>query len=349
MPVGIILRPGHLVEPFYLYEEVMRRYGSALEILNITPEAWDNRFIRNSDRALNEIRTIIGGYTSDAGEDIKGDLMEYYYWISARRWFWFSLFDGKNPITLKGRYTWDNLKERFYTYKYNPPPESMANVFGWLVYFGRLGAMLYTNEIIEPGTGFYTVPGSVTAQQIEDMQSMFRPGKPPGFLDTAIIAFIKIGTLYALAEGVGLLAPEDSFIDEIAEATTTSIEEIFNTENLVQLGLDVVSDTVDDQLQTIRRDVLDDLEQIDDDTVLNLSALTDQIGNITRDLIDSVTGTIQASDTAILNFINTRLESIERNIAPAEAQAIEIDKDSSRLGGLSVAVGLSKLLFKVKQ
>lgn len=346
MPVGVILRPGQLTDPFWIYDYVIRHSGSMVEGLNIKPLAWYNRFARNYDRALDALRATLPQTVLPSGEPANNNYVNFIWWDAAMRYFWFIMFDGKDLMDKNLNYTWQWIRNKFYTSPYGYPEYINASALDWLYYLGRMGVQLYMTEPLPETVRAVDIPDTVWKQLEKDRTELFYPGKPPGFIDTIIITAIKIGTLYAVTSGIGELLPEDTLLDDLAEATANNIEEFFSMDNLIEVGADVLAGTIEGELNNVQDGIIDELNVLDSQIALDLSPLTDAVTESTRELIADITGTIQEGTSEVVYAMIDRLEDINKHLTEPESMEAMMHREANLSNGMGYALGLKRVFFK---
>jgi hypothetical protein len=138
-------------------------------------------------------------------------------------------------------------------------------------------------------------------------------------------------------------------LENIGTKIEGAVDQIFSVDKLVNVGVDVLKDTVQDQLDVIRKSVVREIEELDDRTTFNLSALADHVNESSRLLIDGIDGVIEQSFFFITEFLQNKADGIDAALnEPQSKQALAL-KESNMSTGAGFVTALKLLLFSEKE
>ena len=173
------------------------------------------------------------------------------------------------------------------------------------------------------------------------------PSDPEGidkifkFVSEVVIPFVAadiIGeTIADLFEGTGL--------EDIANDVSDKIDEVFDPAKV--LG-EVTSDTIDNILDEKRRDIVDSIQELDDDTILDLSSVVDGVNRGLRDITDTVAEGLGNIVGNVVTNLGDLINSIDKDLEPAEENMPQMVKANAILTGTSFGASLKALLFRKK-
>lgn len=151
------------------------------------------------------------------------------------------------------------------------------------------------------------------------------------------LTLLTFGVIHELPDNV----VTDAIDTKINEITTKAIDNI----NLVDIGSEILSDTVQDQLNILRNEVTQKIRKLDEDTDFNLSSLTDAWNETSAATIKEVVSFVHDGTVQVLNNIVDSMAAIENRLLDSEAHTSEIQLQLNKETGRGFAEALFDLIF----
>lgn len=160
---------------------------------------------------------------------------------------------------------------------------------------------------------------------------------------------LDVVKIFAIADLFTSVDTGNEDIKKAQDALDKAKDELLNPEAAVDTAVQVASDTVEDQLNDMRKDLLDYIREIDDQTFLNLSAVEQAAAGATRDAIDAITDSTESIAMALIHGIDSIINGAEQDLQEPSAQVRIAQEEIQMSGGVGLALGLKRLLFRRKE
>jgi len=153
----------------------------------------------------------------------------------------------------------------------------------------------------------------------------------------ATLAILTLGIVHDLPDNV----VTDTIYTKIDEITSKAVDNI----NLVDIGSDIVADTVQDQLTILRNEVTQKIRKLDEDTFFNLSALTNSWNETSASTIKEIVNSVHDGTVQVLNSLVDSMAAIENRLLDSEAHTAEVQLELNKETGRGFAEALFDLVF----
>ena len=123
-------------------------------------------------------------------------------------------------------------------------------------------------------------------------------------------------------------------------------DEIVNIDNAVEVVKNIAIDTMNDKVSLMRNDILRGIRELDDQTVLNLSALETQVADLSRQVMNAMDTAAGQAITAMFTALQNKLSVADTALLEPQSLEGQAVREHEKELALWNALGLKQVFFR---